>query len=144
MTEVIYRPCKIEHIRLIEPQEGSAMEKGAFLMPEYSHMVDNSFAISAWVGLRCIGAAGILPIYSGRSIAWAFMSKESGKYMRQITRKVRAALDMDPTPRIEMLVNADFADGHRWAKMLGFELEAERMRKHGVNGNDESLYARIK
>lgn len=134
----------MEHLALIKPQGGNVMEKAYFLQPGFEYMVKDNFAISAWAEHRCVCAAGIVPIYKHRATAWALMGEDAGPYLRQITQKVRQALDVSPYPRIEMQVNYDFRAGHRWAKMLGFEVEAERMRKSGIYGHDETLYVRIK
>lgn len=113
--------------------------------PAFAGIVKDYFALSAWDGSRCVAAAGIVPIYGYRAAAWAMISKDIGsKNMLQLTRKVRAALELDPTPRIETVVRCDFEDGHRWAALLGMELECAFMRKHGIDGQDEAMYVRIK
>ena len=40
-------------------------------------------------------------------------------------------------------VDVDFPEAHRWAKMLGFKMEAERMEAYAPDGRACSLYARI-
>ena len=42
-----------------------------------------------------------------------------------------------------MTVDCEFEQGHRWAKMLGFTMEAERMRAYRPDGGDVALYARV-
>ena len=64
--------------------------------------------------------------------------------MRQVTRKVLEAFDVLPYKRVEMHVDYEFKAGHRWAKMLGFKVDAPRMEHSGFYGNDETLYVRIK
>lgn len=120
------------------------MDKEYFMQPGFRYMVEDHFAISAWAGAECVCAAGIVEIYRHRAVAWALMSENAGPYLRKITRKVQSALALHPAKRIEMLVNYEFDAGHRWAKMLGFEVEAPRMRCSGVYGNDETMYVRIK
>lgn len=43
-----------------------------------------------------------------------------------------------------MFVKCDFTNGHRFARLLGFECEAPLMRRHGPNDQDEALYAMVK
>jgi hypothetical protein len=144
MVELTYTKCYLEHLRHIEVMPGKEAEKALLLTDEYGHAIEAGFSLCAWLGNTPVAAAGIVPIYPGRGLAWAMLGAKSGKYMRQITRKVRHALDLAPDKRIEMYVEKDFEIGHRWAKMLGFEVEAPVMRKHGIFGQDETLYARIK
>jgi hypothetical protein len=144
LTELTFLPCAIEHIALIDPQGSDIMGKEHFLKPGFNYMVDDHFAISAWKGSTCLCAAGIVSLYKHRAIAWSVMSKHAGPYMRQLTRKVKEAIELHPATRIEMLVDFEFDAGHRWAEMLGFEVDAPRMEMSGYYGNDETLYVRIK
>lgn len=138
------RKCTIEHIALVEPQSDAFLEKGYLLQPAFAQTIKENFSISAWDGTRCVAAAGFIPLYPHRATAWALMGASAGKYMREITRHVRRALDEQPYKRVEMLVDYKFDAGHRWAKMLGFQVEAERMIASGFFGNDETMYVRIK
>jgi RimJ/RimL family protein N-acetyltransferase len=52
-------------------------------------------------------------------------------------------LDNAPYRRIEATVDVGFKQGHRWIKMLGFELEGY-MRAYRPDGADMLLYARVK
>lgn len=45
--------------------------------------------------------------------------------------------------RLEISVRCDFALGHKWAKMLGFRVETERMERFGPEGEDHTGYVRI-
>lgn len=144
MTELTFLPCALEHLALIEPQDGNVMEKAYFLQPGFHYMIEDNFAISAWLGHKCIAAAGIVSIYPHRGTAWSLLGKGSGKHLAQLTRKVREAIDLSPHKRVEMLVNYEFERGHQWAKALGFEVDAPRMVASGIYGNDETLYVRIK
>lgn len=113
--------------------------------PEYAPLITDHFAISGWDGVRCVAAAGIVSLWPGRALAWALLGKNiNPKNMLQLTRKVRSAMDIHPAKRIETVVNSDFQEGHRWARLLGMECECARMRCHGIHGQDEAMYARIK
>lgn len=138
------RPCEPGHIKFIHPQDNAREDYHVMCTPEYAGIITDNFSISAWDGTKCIAAAGIVPIYQGRAAAWALISKEAGPHMVQLTRAIRRGLALDPTPRIETVVNADFINGHRWARMVGMECECPLMRKHGVHGQDEALYVRIR
>lgn len=145
MLELEYRPCKQEHLALIRPQEHDKKVIAAFMTPASKTLIDSSFAISAWVGFRCIGAAGIVRCHGDTALAWAVLGADAGPYLLQLTRKVRKAIDISPYKRVEMRVIYTFEEGHRWARLLGFgEPEAPLMRRSGVYGEDETLYARVK
>lgn len=139
-----FLPCYPEHIKLIEHQDGLDEEKKVFLSKTFINLVESEFSLSAWNGSQCVAAAGLLRVFDHRAMAWTFMGKHAGPHMRQITRKVRDVIDSYPAQRIEMLVNCDYEAGHRWAKMLGFEVEAPRMRMSGALGQDEALYSKVK
>ena len=142
---VEYRQCKQKHLALIRPQKYDEQLIPGYLSPEFKHILENTFAISAWVGSKCIGAAGVIPIHSGSALAWTMLGADAGPYMVQLTRKVKDALDISPYKRVELRVIYDFEEGHRWARLLGFgDPEAPRMRCSGVRGEDETLYARVR
>lgn len=100
----------------------------------------------AFAGVCNSGVAVISGVYdlgSGRLGAWALMGAGAGKNMVAIHRGTQRFLDMQSARRIELTVLCDFEAGHRWAKMLGFTLEAERMKGYDPDGRDHALYARV-
>jgi hypothetical protein len=61
------------------------------------------------------------------------------------TRAVKAFMDQNNhIPRMETAVRRDFAEGHRWAQMLGFVNETLEigMKNYGIDGATYDLYAR--
>ena len=93
-------------------------------------------------GGRVLGAAGLLPQWDGRAIAWALLSESAGSQMLAITRAVKRFLAMQVYRRIDTWAEVDFAPAHRWLELLGFEREA-RVRAYTPQGADAYLYARI-
>jgi hypothetical protein len=85
---------------------------------------------------------GVLPIWAGRGLLWALLSEDAGKHMVALTRGVRRFLDAQ-TGRLEAAVDCDFEPGHRWVRMLGFELETPRMRAFKADGRDAAMYVRV-
>lgn len=71
---------------------------------------------------RVLLIAGIAQIDPGYGHCWTFQSRHSGPWMLRITRAVAQYLDlrMAKHRRLEMMVRADFAQAHRWARLLGF------------------------
>ena len=45
--------------------------------------------------------------------------------------------------RLELIVDAEFVQGHRWTKLLGFKKESVEMKKYMFNGNSAYMYARV-
>lgn len=144
MTAIEYMPCKQEHLRLIVPQYGFEDAQIVYSSPSMKEAFENNFSMSAWVNNRCIGAAGLIQLYSHYAIAWAFISRDAGAFnMLRIVRKLNYALDTSPYRRIEMRVRCDFPEGHKLANLCKFHLEAVRMVGSGLDGSDETLYARV-
>ena len=93
-----------------------------------------------------LGCFALLEVTKKRAVICSFISKDAGKAMFKIVKKLRALLDdgiaktgMD---RVEMTVLNGFKHGERFAEMLGFECEGV-MRKY-YKGKDYKLYARVK
>jgi len=139
-----YVKLRQEHIALVAAQEGDKQTQLAYLDPALRTALENEFSFTAFCGNKCLGAAGIIRVTNRRAMAWAMLSREAGPHMMALTRKVKRALELHPCPRVEMTVLCDFEPGHRWARLLGMDLEAPRMRGSSASGLDEALYARVR
>lgn len=113
----------------VSDDQGKLMEAGV----SYTAMCDN----------RPVAAAGLMDVWKGRGVVWACLSEVGPKAFFVIHRAVVKALDASRLQRIEMLVDCNHDAGHRWAMMLGFKMEAVRMRNYSPDGRDFSLYARV-
>lgn len=99
----------------------------------------------SWTGVwngDPIVCAGLIQYWPGRSQAWAYMGKNAGRHMTWVTNRVMEHL-AKVQGRIEMTVRMDFEPGQRWARMLGFEVEAPCMAHFGPEGENHIGYARI-
>lgn len=92
-------------------------------------------------GVLC--CAGIIPIWENRAEAWSLIAGSAGPRFVPILRAMRRELDAHPDVRIEITVESDFEQGHRMARMLGFEREGT-MRAYLPTGRDCDLYARVR
>jgi|DEB0MinimDraft_4_1074332.scaffolds.fasta_scaffold00681_2 hypothetical protein len=90
-----------------------------------------------------LGAAGIVPLWQGRAQAWAFLSEMGPKNFLRCHYAVKKFLDGCYVNRLEISVDCDFPQAHKWAKMLGFEMECERMKQYSPDGQDCALYVRV-
>lgn len=91
-----------------------------------------------------LGCAGVVNMNRHRALAWSYLSYDLKHKMVAMTRAVKRFLDLSKYGRIEMHVSCDVKEDHRWAKMLGFECECERMRNFSPDGRDYALYVRLK
>lgn len=145
MGALRFEPFRAGHLRFLAPQREQRYDHAVALSSEYGALMESHFALSAWVDNVCVGAAGCVPIFNHRAVAWAILSNDAAPFMLAITRKVRQVIVGLPYRRIEIAVRADFLDGNRFARLIGMKLEtAEPMKAHGANGEDEYMYAVVK
>ena len=89
-----------------------------------------------------VACGGTMEMWPGRHQVWVYTTPTAGRCMVRISRL--AKLIIEPiVGRIESTVRADFKQGHRWAKMMGFEVEAPLMRGYSPRGEDHVGYVRI-
>jgi hypothetical protein len=140
---MIVVPYEPKHLDEMTMQPSQRYLRG-FVTPEAAAAVAKHPAYTAVCEGEILGCGGVVPVWQGRAIAWSFISNNAGPHFVAITRAVRKFLDDQPQDRIETTVDMEFADGHRWARMLGFKLEAGRMAKYRPDGGTCSLYARVR
>lgn len=99
-------------------------------------------AYSGLVGDQVIACMGLIPMWENRAMAWGLIAAEAGPHFVQITKAVMRTMELHPFRRIEASVKCDFQQGHRWARLLGFEREGT-MRCYSPDGGDYDLYARV-
>lgn len=114
-----------------------------YLNEDYARLLAACISYTAIADGKVIGIAGVLNAGKGRFLAWALLTKESGKYMIPITREARKFLDSFDAKRIETPVKHDFEIGHKWMKLLGFKNETPDGMKNYDNGVTFDLYARV-
>lgn len=141
MKTVAYEP---EHLVALSLQPAQRY-LGDFVTPDYARALAKYDAYSVLDNdEKVIACAGVLPQWRDRAFGWSFIAADAGRHFLYIHRSVSAFLDGVPVRRIETTVDCEFAAGHRWARLLGFMLEAERMRGYRVDGGDCALYARVR
>ena len=142
MIETVeYKASHIDDMKLQKDQQYLA----SWLSPEQAKALEEGWAYTAIEDGVPLAIAGVIPMWQGRGMAWAYISSDAvnTKFIA-VHKAVKRFLDGCYLNRIEMTVDCDFIQGHRWAKMLGFELEAERMRGYRPDGGDCALYARVR
>ena len=140
MFEVI--PFKSAHLAAIRLQSAQ-MYLSDWVSDDGGHALEQTPSYTAMYNDEPIGAAGVIPIWTGRAMAWSFLSETGPQNFLKCHRAVKRFLDGCYVQRIEMTVDCDHAAAHRWAEMLGFTMEAERMTAYAPDGHDCALYARV-
>lgn len=133
-------PFMPEHLLRMDVQEAQRLN---FSVADGAEMAGYGYAKSAVDGDKVIACMAIAELAQHRAIVFALLSADAGRYMLDFTRFALREFATLPYARLESLVACDFAAGHRWMKMLGFEIEAPRMKKFSTRLQDYSLYARV-
>lgn len=138
MIEVVR--FKKEHLDKIVLQERQAGLE--FLeTTELFSSLETEDSYSVIDGNEVLCCAGVVAMNTGRGVAWAYLANGLKEKMVVVTRSVKRYLNIAPFHRIEMHVDCDFKEAHRWAKMLGFNMECERMIAFTPDKRDCALYA---
>ncbi len=137
-------PFKAEHLLSMQLQRSQNGSK-PFITEEYAHMLEGQFAFTAVSDDdEVIAVGGVTELWENRALAWSFIDARAGKHFVALHKLVQDFLDMVPYRRIEAETSCDFAPGHRWLRILGFHMEAERMKAFQPDGSDSALYAKVK
>jgi hypothetical protein len=140
---MIVVPFRAEHLFLMEAQDAQ-QDEVANVPLEYAKQMESIASFTAMQDGEVLGCAGVFPFHDNRALCWTYISKNAGKHFVQIHRRVKAFLDAVEYNRLEMDVAFEFQEGHRWAKLLGFEVETPCMKKYFVHGGDATRYVRIR
>ena len=98
---------------------------------------------TVWYGESIVAIGGLVEYWKGRSEAWGIVAENSTQHFLGLHKIVKNFLDSQPG-RIEATTEKAFPEGHRWLMLLGFTLEAPRLKGYGYMGKDHSLYARYR
>ena len=72
------------------------------------------------------------------------VGRDAGPYFVAIHKAVKRFFDVAPFERIEAHVALNFEAGHKWVKMIGFELEVAEKKKYFPDGGSAAAYALVK
>ena len=127
----------------VTPQDAQLRDWPIDLRPHLAAMAAKGRAFTLRADGRVLAIVGLLEVHRGAATGWAVMAQGCWGHMGELTRIVRQYLDDQPYRRIDMLVRADFAAGHRWARRLGFAREAT-LRAWSPDGGDMVMFARFR
>ena len=113
-------PFKKEHIdRLILQEKQKGLEH--LQTDDLFLSLEGTDSYSMMDGEEVLCCAGVVAMTEGRAIAWAYLAEGLNHRMVFVTRVVKRFLNLSKFFRIEIHVDCDFDEAHRWAKMLGFD-----------------------
>lgn len=142
MIELI--PFQTEHWQNLDEQEATAYCRDLVTPDQVRNLETQPYSYSIQKNGRVLACAGVIEYWPGRAEAWAMMGNSSRKDFLAIHNAAKRFFEVCPIRRIEAIVELGFEEGHRWAKALGFELEAPCMSKYSVDGRDYAMYARVR
>jgi len=141
---MIVVPFEPEHVERLQLQYAQLSALDVLAKPGYAASLKKAGpAFSAMVDDEIIASLGVIPQWTNRAVAWGLVGEKANRHLLAVHRAVTRFLDMTEYRRIETSVATQFAEGHRWARMLGFVNEGT-MRAFTPDGRDCDLYARVK
>jgi hypothetical protein len=104
--------------------------------------LEAAFTWTTMWGDEPVACGGLIEVFPGRYGAWGFLNEGTAPHMVRVTKDTAWIMNQ-VKGRIEASVRKDFEPGHRWMKMLGFEVETPTLRMYGPEGEDHTGYVRI-
>jgi hypothetical protein len=136
---VPFEPAHAERIRLQPRQRAAA----GYATPAHYVKLALAPSISVLDGDEVLFCGGVIEMWPGRLLCWALLAESIGHRMIACVRAVRRFMAELDAPRFEMDVEVGHAEGHRFARLLGFELETPRLRAFYPDGSDGTMYVRV-
>ena len=127
----------------IELQEAQAGALAAYSHVNLVELSEQGLAFTMEHSGAVVAIGGLCPQWTGRAILWGLLSKHSGAHFPAIHREVHRKLIRCKITRIEATCDVGFKQGHRWLKMLGFNVEGH-MAAYRPDGGDQILYSRVR
>lgn len=131
MLAILKHPSQFAAAKHISETDAKAMEGQEYA---YTFLKDG----------EPIATIGLSKYWEGRYEAWGLLLPNHPEAFIFIHNTVRNFLHNVKVRRIEAVVENLFTRGHRWVKLLGFELECDKLKAYGPTGTDYKLYTFIK
>lgn len=138
---------KAEHLNYIVANSMFDTRLRPYVLPHHGEVIEKAGGMVT--GLENgvpVFVGGVKKYWEGRGEAWIIFGKPSTQNFTAFFKLAQRMLEFSliEFKRIEMVVDYDFVQGHRWARLLGFKLEAERMIGYQPHGGDASLYSVVR
>lgn len=143
MTEVV--PFKAEHLTYIT-ETGMVDEKlKPWILPAHGERLETAGGTFTCLDDGApVAVGGVIEYWHNRGEAWILFGKPRTKTFVTIFKMAQRVLDMCPLKRIEIVVDYEFDRGHKMARLLGFNKEAEILKSYRPDGGAVSLYAIVR
>jgi hypothetical protein len=136
-------PFEVCHAKFLISQDKTGF-MGKYIEPQHLLAVSQSkMAYTGMVGGSVVFCGGVIRYWDNRGEAWAIFGRDVKQHFIGIHNAVRRFLAVCPLRRVEATVYADFKEGHRWVRALGFRVEGERLRGFFPDGKDATLFSRV-
>lgn len=136
---------KEEHIwALLTKDPTSEYLRKAFTPRVIEQLEGNPHALTVLYGGEPIAMGGVTVYWEGRGEVWAIIDQKAGGHMVGLHRLAKDFIESLNIGRIEATVRQGFEAGHRWMRMLGFEMEARCMRGYDMDGKNCALYSKVR
>lgn len=137
---MIIVPFKAEHAAMIDLQEGQR-KVGSEVQSKALEL--SGEAVTGMVEDRVIFCFGRVRQWEGRYILWALLSADACKHMLAITRAARRAISlMVGDGRLEAIIESEFEEGRRFAKLIGLQFHHHE-EAFLPSGGDADIYVRF-
>lgn len=127
------------HVKQIDLQPHQKQWQDSITHADFETLKQNSWTILN--GDKPIFIGGFVRLHAHRVASWTLLSADAGRYMIRIARFCKLMCNYNIGCRVECYVDCDFSQGHRFALMVGFKLEAARMIAFEIDGRDAAMYS---
>lgn len=135
-------PFKAEHARAMRVQPRQAAWRDT--APDaHFRALEQRASVTILDGDEVLMCGGSIEIWPGRKILWALLAEGIGTRMTVCTRITRRFVRAEFNGRMELDVERDHAEGHRFARLLGFEKETDRLVSFYTGGLDGTMYVKV-
>lgn len=128
---------KIEHLSRMKSRRAVGFSK------DFAAHAPFSFSIFREDG-ELLFCGGVAEYWPGRGETWGVFNDDCRREFPSLHRIVKGLLRSCPTRRLELSVEQEFANGHRWARALGFSLVAVNQEAYFPDGKAASIYAKVR
>ncbi len=145
---MIIIPFEPEHLKTLTLQK--AQEASEELMRTAGYGEALKATGPAWSlfdeeNLTCVLAGGMADVGAGRAVVWMLVSPTAGKNLGRVMKFARRTLEGSGFRRVEAVVAGSFKEGHRLAKLMGFNCETpDGMKQYYADGGTAYLYSWLK
>lgn len=142
---MILEKFKAEHFKELEGEPSVAYLRPHLTTTHLEALEKLPFSYTGIKNGKVLFCGGVSEYWPNRGEAWVILSERLEPYdFIFITKMARKFLAACPVRRIEASVVVDFEEGHRWANMLGFKMEAPCLEAYLPDGKNCALYSKVR